>query len=69
MTREKAAIGALVAGAAGIAFAPIFVRWALPAGVGPTAAAFWRLALAAPVLWVGAWAGGERPCLRRRRQV
>lgn len=47
---------ALVGGALAIGFAPIFVRLA---DVGPTAAAFWRLALAAPVLcllWIR-WPG------------
>lgn len=38
---------ALIIGALAIGFAPIFVRLT---DVGPTAAAFWRLALAAPVL-------------------
>lgn len=53
---ERPALAALLLGAVGIAFAPIFVRWALhweAAGTGPTATAFWRLALAAPLLW--AW--------------
>jgi drug/metabolite transporter (DMT)-like permease len=49
-------LGALFGGAAGIAFAPIFVRLS---EVGPSATAFWRLALALPALW--AWAGVERP--------
>lgn len=46
---------ALIAGAIAIGFAPIFVRLS---EVGPSATAFWRLALALPVLLV--WAGGER---------
>ena len=41
----------LLAGACAIAFAPIFVRLA---DTGPVASAFWRCALAAPVLWIGA---------------
>jgi len=45
------ALGALLAGATFIALSPIFVRESLAAGVGPTAAAFWRVALAVPVLW------------------
>jgi drug/metabolite transporter (DMT)-like permease len=40
---------ALVGGAIAIGFAPIFVRWS---AVGPNATAFWRLALALPVLWL-----------------
>ena len=46
------ALVALLAGATFIALSPIFVRLALDAGVGPTAAAFWRVALAVPVLWI-----------------
>src|SRR5262245_25818276 len=46
------ALVALLAGATFIALSPIFVREALAAGVGPTAAAFWRVALAVPVLWL-----------------
>ena len=51
----------LMLGATAIAFAPIFVRLS---EVGPTATAFWRVALAAPVLWLWlagpAGAGGHR---------
>ena len=47
----NSALGALLAGATFIALSPIFVRLAMDAGVGPTAAAFWRVALAVPVLW------------------
>lgn len=39
----------LVAGAVAIGFAPIFVRLA---STGPVATAFWRMALAVPVLWM-----------------
>lgn len=46
------ALGALLAGATFIALSPIFVREALAAGVGATAAAFWRVALAIPILWI-----------------
>jgi drug/metabolite transporter (DMT)-like permease len=46
------ALGALLAGATFIALSPIFVREALAAGIGPTAAAFWRVALAVPALWI-----------------
>lgn len=45
------ALAALLAGATGIAFAPIFVRMA---ETGPVATAFWRLLLALPILF--AWA-------------
>jgi drug/metabolite transporter (DMT)-like permease len=54
-TLTRIALVALFGGAAGIAFAPIFVRLS---EVGPSATAFWRLALALPALW--AWAGVER---------
>jgi drug/metabolite transporter (DMT)-like permease len=39
----------LVAGSVAIAFAPIFVRLA---STGPVATAFWRMALAVPILWL-----------------
>lgn len=39
----------LVAGAIAIGFAPIFVRLA---ATGPISTAFWRMALAVPVLWI-----------------
>src|SRR5687767_7323650 len=45
----NSALAALFCGAIGIAFAPIFVRLSQ---VGPTASAFWRLALALPALWL-----------------
>lgn len=47
--RQPLAFLALLSGAVAIAFAPIFVRLA---DVSPVASAFWRVALAAPVLWV-----------------
>jgi drug/metabolite transporter (DMT)-like permease len=39
----------LIAGAVAIGFAPIFVRLA---STGPIATAFWRMAIAVPVLWM-----------------
>ena len=50
--RKSLAFAALLAGAAAIAFAPIFVRLA---DTGPTASAFWRVALAIAPLWLWAW--------------
>ncbi len=50
LTRSRWALPALVAGAAAIGWAPILVRWARVEGVGPSTAAFWRLALALPLL-------------------
>lgn len=47
---QRIAFVALLAGAVGIAFAPIFVRLS---ELGPSATAFWRLAFATPALW--AW--------------
>ena len=44
----RPAVPALFLGATFIALSPIFVRLS---DVGPTASAFWRVALAAPVLW------------------
>ncbi|MGH8480853.1 MAG: DMT family transporter [Nevskiaceae bacterium] len=49
------ALAALIAGAICIGFAPIFVRLI---DVGYTAAAFWRVALALPVLGLAFWLGG-----------
>jgi drug/metabolite transporter (DMT)-like permease len=43
------ALGALLFGASCIALSPIFVRLS---EAGPTATAFWRVALAVPVLWL-----------------
>jgi drug/metabolite transporter (DMT)-like permease len=45
----RPALPALLLGATFIALSPIFVRLS---DVGPTASAFWRVALAAPVLWL-----------------
>ena len=44
----RPALASLLAGAIFIALSPIFVRLT---DVGPTASAFWRVALAAPLLW------------------
>jgi drug/metabolite transporter (DMT)-like permease len=44
----RPALPALLLGATFIALSPIFVRLS---DVGPTASAFWRVALAAPLLW------------------
>lgn len=54
-----AAFGALLAGGVAIGFAGILMRLS---DVNPIASAFWRMALAAPVLWLwaGATAGGDR---------
>jgi drug/metabolite transporter (DMT)-like permease len=46
------ALGALLAGATFIALSPIFVR---VSEAGPTATAFWRVALAVPALWMLCW--------------
>jgi drug/metabolite transporter (DMT)-like permease len=46
---SRVAFLCLLAGGCAIAFAPIFVRLA---DTGPVASAFWRCALAVPVLWV-----------------
>jgi len=55
------ALGALLAGAAFIALSPIFVR---VSEAGPTATAFWRVALAVPALWALYWI---KPRARSRR--
>ncbi len=46
---RAAAFVALLLGGAALGLSPIFVRWS---DVGPTASAFWRLALALPLLWL-----------------
>ena len=46
---SRAAFLCLLAGGCAIAFAPIFVRLS---DTGPVASAFWRTALAAPLLWM-----------------
>ena len=53
--KSRVAFAALLTGAVGIAFAPIFVRLS---EVGPSATAFYRVFLALPVLWL--WRLQER---------
>ena len=50
-------VAALLLGGCAIGFAPILVRWS---DVGPVASAFWRLALAVPLLWWWAIAASPR---------
>ena len=52
---SRVAFLCLLAGGCAIAFAPIFVRLA---DTGPVASAFWRCALAVPLLWL--WALAKR---------
>jgi len=63
----RAAFPALLTGAAAIGLAPILVR---VSEVGPTATAFWRLALAVPVLvaW-SAWERRSTPAPARRARA
>jgi len=51
-------VPALLAGAAAIGFAPVFIRWS---EVGPITTAFWRLALSLPFLWSWLLLRGRRP--------
>ena len=60
---NRVAFLCLLAGGCAIAFAPIFVRLS---DTGPVASAFWRCALAVPVLWL--WLGARREA-RGARQV
>jgi drug/metabolite transporter (DMT)-like permease len=53
LPRKPLAIAALLLGAAAIAVAPVFVRLS---DTSPAASAFWRMALAAPVLWLWVFA-------------
>ncbi len=52
-----AAFCALLSGGVAIGFAGILMRLS---DVNPVASAFWRMALAAPLLWLWAWRSGER---------
>lgn len=54
------ALLAVLAGAIGIGFAPIWVRLS---ETGPTATAFWRVALALPLLWIRAKPVPQKPWL------
>jgi drug/metabolite transporter (DMT)-like permease len=65
LQRNHLALPALLLGAAALAFAPILVRLA---DVSPTASAFWRMALAAPLLWFWVWAT-ERGATAKRREL
>lgn len=59
------ALAALVAGAVAMGLSPILVRFVSPE-VGPFASAFWRVALALPVLWAWMrWEEARAPRLRR----
>ncbi|MSP51739.1 MAG: EamA/RhaT family transporter, partial [Alphaproteobacteria bacterium] len=49
---SRYALPALIVGAVGIAFSPIFVRLSEP---GPTATAFHRAFLSLPLLWGWVW--------------
>lgn len=60
---DRWALVALILGAVGIGFAPIFVRLAGAGGVEPVASAFWRLGLAVPLL-APVWLAGRRGPLR-----
>jgi len=53
---DRVAFLCLLAGGCAIAFAPIFVRLS---DVGPVASAFWRCALAVPILWIIVWKQGR----------
>jgi hypothetical protein len=59
---SRLALAALVAGAVGIAYAPVFVRLS---ELGPTATAFWRLAL--PGLWLWMELANRRGAVPARR--
>ncbi len=67
MATGRLALPALILGAGGIGLAPILVRLAGAEGVGPSAAAFWRLALALPLL--AAWSRADRSAAPSRRDV
>ena len=60
---EGRAFLCLLAGGCCIAFAPIFVRLS---DTGPVASAFWRVALAAPLLWLFLARSSPRPLQSQR---
>ncbi|MDA8108625.1 MAG: DMT family transporter [Betaproteobacteria bacterium] len=60
------ALGALFLGATCIALSPIFVR---VSETGPTASAFWRVALAVPALWLLAALAPGQPARRPSRPL
>jgi drug/metabolite transporter (DMT)-like permease len=60
---RRVAFLTLLAGAVGIAFAPIFVRLS---EIGPSATAFYRLFFALPLLWLWMNAEGRRPDAPRK---
>lgn len=63
---RRLAVAALAVSMVAVAFSPLFVRLS---DAGPTASAFWRVALALPLLWLWLRAGGppaaRRPLSRR----
>ena len=65
-TGSGRAFAALVAGAVSMGISPIFVRFAA-ADVGPFASAFWRVALALPVLYAWVRIEEARAPVRARR--
>lgn len=65
-TGSGRAFAALVAGAVSMGISPIFVRFAA-ADVGPFASAFWRVALALPVLYAWVRIEEARAPIRARR--
>ena len=60
---NRAAFLCLLAGGCAIAFAPIFVRLS---DTGPLASAFWRTALATPLLWLWLLKTGDRPAFAQK---
>jgi drug/metabolite transporter (DMT)-like permease len=60
---RRAAVGALLAGAGCIGFAPVLVRLS---DVGPSATAFYRLLFALPFLWVWMWVDQSKSPLTAR---
>jgi len=53
-------VAVLLGGAVAICLAPILLRYAAERGVGPVAAAFWRAALALPVMGGAVWVRSRR---------
>jgi drug/metabolite transporter (DMT)-like permease len=60
------ALIALICGAFALGLSPIFVRFAIAGGAGPYTSAFWRVALALPILWIWMQLEERNPHVRRQ---
>lgn len=66
INQQYLALAAMLVGVSAIAFSPIFVRLS---DLGPNAVAFWRMALAAPLLWVWVSASSDTVVARPASRI